>query len=338
MAWTTPATAVDGTVLTAGFWNAQVRDQFLATGIDTIVAGQIIQGVSPGVVRNFNGAGLAAQPGDHPGVPWYSAAFRLLGMRCLTGEPYDLRGPLCSHWNGVWSGAATLYALQINGALYQVDLSDVPNPTLLGDLSSTLDWQGLGNIGNILYALRANGALYQVDLSDVPNPTLLGNFGGDVWQGLGNIGNILYALQINGALYQVDLSDVPNPTLLGDLSSTSDWQGLGNIGNILYALRANGTLYQVDLSDVPNPTLLGDLGVHTTSYGLGNIGNILYALQTNGTLYQVDLSDVPNPTLLGDLSSTSDWQGLGNIPGVSNTFLLPSLQPADSRMIAVIKT
>ena len=338
MAWTTPATAVDGTVLTAGFWNTQVRDQFLATGIDTIVAGQIIQGVSPGVVRNFNGAGLAAQPGtilEYPGTMPPSGYLTCDGSLVSRTTYADLFAAIGTVFG---TGAATLYALQSNGNLYQVDLSDVTNPTLLGDLGSGLSWIGLGNIGNVLYALQSNGNLHQVDLSDVTNPTLLGDLGSGDWYGLGNIGNVLYALQSNGNLYQVDLSDVTNPTLLGDLGSGSFWYGLGNIGNVLYALQRDGNLHQVDLSDVTNPTLLGDLGSSNDWFGLGNIGNVLYALQSNGNLHQVDLSDVTNPTLLGDLGSGNDWFGLGNVPGASDSFLLPTLTPDNSNFIAVMKT
>ena len=57
------------------------------------------KGLSPGVVRNFNGAGLAAQPGTILEYPGTMPPSGYLDMRRLAGEPDHLRGPLCSDWD-----------------------------------------------------------------------------------------------------------------------------------------------------------------------------------------------------------------------------------------------
>ena len=325
-----------GEVLTAALWNLEIRDKLRALGLSGIQEGEILLGDGASSFSLVDGSGLAAVPGtilEYPGTTppaGYLHADGSLISRTTYADLFAAIGTLFG------SGTGTLYPLYVTGALYQVDLADVPNPTLLGHLGVGT-WNGLGNIGSILYAVTSTGALYQVDLADVPNPTLLGDLGSGTWQGLGNIGSILYAVTNAGDLYQVDLSDVPNPTLLGDLGSNITIHGLGNIGSILYAVTNTGALYQVDLSDVPNPTLLGDLGSGTWN-GLGNIGSILYAIKNVGSLYQVDLADVPNSTLLGHLGVGNAWQGLGNLPGQSGTFRLPSLPHADSRFIVIIKT
>ena len=66
-----------------------------------------------------------------------------------------------------------------------MDLTDISNPTLLGNLGSGDRWFGLGNIGTTLYVMTNTGTLYQVDLSDVGNPILLGYLGSGGWSGLG---------------------------------------------------------------------------------------------------------------------------------------------------------
>ena len=63
MAWNTPQTAVVAAFLTAAHWNRDIRDNFLATGIDTIQADEILVGVSPGVLAQADADTIAARPG-----------------------------------------------------------------------------------------------------------------------------------------------------------------------------------------------------------------------------------------------------------------------------------
>ena len=55
MAWTTPGTAVAGDVLTAAFWNAQVRDQMTEVApimnAWTTFSPTIAQGVTPNIAK-----------------------------------------------------------------------------------------------------------------------------------------------------------------------------------------------------------------------------------------------------------------------------------------------
>ena len=68
MGWNTPQTAVVAGILTASFWNLNVRDNFRALGISTIQNREIIEGVSPGVIRLVDSASLRAVPGE---IVWY---------------------------------------------------------------------------------------------------------------------------------------------------------------------------------------------------------------------------------------------------------------------------
>ena len=63
MAWTTPRTAVVGSIVEASFWNVSIRDNFLALQIDQIQADQILVGVSPRVIRRADAAAQAFRPG-----------------------------------------------------------------------------------------------------------------------------------------------------------------------------------------------------------------------------------------------------------------------------------
>ena len=63
MAWTTPGTATVAGLVTASFWNTNWTENVKSIGLSSIQDGQLILGVSPGVVTLVDAASQSARPG-----------------------------------------------------------------------------------------------------------------------------------------------------------------------------------------------------------------------------------------------------------------------------------
>ena len=63
MAWTPPGTAIVASLVTGSFWNINWTENVKSIGLASIRDGQLILGVSPGVVRLVDAAAQAARPG-----------------------------------------------------------------------------------------------------------------------------------------------------------------------------------------------------------------------------------------------------------------------------------
>ena len=125
MAWNTPQTAVVGGILTAGFWNLDVRDNFRALGITNIQLGEVIEGVSPGVVRLVDSAGLSIVPGSIAHYPGTTAPanYLLANGQLVSRTTYARLFSVIGTRYG--SGAAALYGIRSAGQLYEIHLNDI---------------------------------------------------------------------------------------------------------------------------------------------------------------------------------------------------------------------
>ena len=63
MTWTVPQTAIVGGVVTASFWNANVRDNFNEFDIQNIQAGEVLVGTGPRQLGHVHGDTLTPDAG-----------------------------------------------------------------------------------------------------------------------------------------------------------------------------------------------------------------------------------------------------------------------------------
>ena len=63
MAWTIPGTAIVASLVSTSFWNINWTENVKSIGLASIRDGQLILGVSPGVVHLVDAASQASRPG-----------------------------------------------------------------------------------------------------------------------------------------------------------------------------------------------------------------------------------------------------------------------------------
>lgn len=201
---------------------------------------------------------------------------------------------------------------QYSPELWQIDLLDPENITLMGDLPEAISRHASAISYNGGFYLLGNKILWQINLSDPLNSVPIGNFPIGVSRTIISDNGILYTVEITDDLdievsqFNLNIDDLENNiTLVGNLPS-----GLINPDYIishndaLYTVANGDDLWQVDPEDPENSKFVANIPKSLSS--LASHNGDLYMVGSGdsfeGTkLLQVDPLDLENITEVGDL-------------------------------------
>ncbi len=191
--------------------------------------------------------------------------------------------------------------------LWVVDLTNSTQPTVVGELSTTITVRsGTGFLGVALnssatLAVAAMGAsgVWVVDLSTPSNPTVLGTYtptGISYAVALDSTGTLAYVAAGSGHLQIVNFSNPRAPTLAGSLNAAG-WQvDVSAAGNLVYLLNQSGSLQVINVSNPAAPTLVTTCLLPRASFRLAVNGTHAALLSTDANYNYLDLIDLSIPT------------------------------------------
>ncbi len=195
------------------------------------------------------------------------------------------------------------YCGLLNGLMI-IDISDIPNPTLLSQLDlPDGEVRGVTKSGNQLYVADGTGGLKIVDVSNPAVPQLLGSVD-EPWGGYASdieiSGTIAYLANGYDGLIVVDVGNPATPVTVGRYDTPDFAWSVKISGNQAFVADRYGGMLIIDISTPSLPVLLGSTiaGVETyySGYiGVGVRGNFAYAA-CGDTCRVFDVSNPSSPT------------------------------------------
>jgi len=148
-----------------------------------------------------------------------------------------------------------------------VDVSDVTNPSIVGNVTGITEANGVFVKENYAYVtayrVGTEGGLYVVDVSDPTSPSIVGSVVESIlygaW-GIDVIGTYAYiAVSLSDRFAIIDISDPTSPFTVGyitDGTKLNSAIGCRAYGKYAY-VGASRYLDVIDISDPSNPTIVG---------------------------------------------------------------------------------
>ena len=187
-----------------------------------------------------------------------------------------------------------------NKRLKIIDISDIYNPTLAGEIYPAKVVQ-LGENDKIYYAFDVN--FKQLDISDLNSPKVLKFYAGEneikdfvVKNGL------VYLLDGNSKFKIIDLNDLAGTPSVSKLDLSGNFLGVKVWSDYAYLLSKNEGIKIVDISDPMNLQLAGIYLPDSPVYSMDIASGRLY-LAEQLKLEIADLSDPAHPSLMSKLDT-----------------------------------
>ena len=223
------------------------------------------------------------------------------------------------------------YVIRLNGnpTFGIIDITDLNNPALVGQLNLTGTLWGLAWAGNYVYvASNANNQELQVIDVATPNlPVLVNSYnapGNANAQGIAVIGANLFLGRVQGNDAEFTVLDITNPLALNVRSTLNLPDSVNDIvvlGNFAYIVSPGNSreLMVVNISVISAPSLLGSVNLASNSDGLcvDGFGNTILVGRASGELASLDVTIPGTPVVLGSYDATQAIRdiafGAGNI-------------------------
>ena len=182
-----------------------------------------------------------------------------------------------------------------------VDVSDLSNPTRVGNIENAGSSEGIAISGHHAYLANGWGALQIVDISQPDAP----NWIADSTLQLGSAkdvtlaGNHAYVAAYDGGLAIIDITEPSAPVHVGGYDTTGYAEGVAVSGNYAYIADGSAGLKIIDIRVPSTPTLTGhyDTIGSATAVALG--GYYAYVAEGFSGLQIVDVSIPHAPSLAG---------------------------------------
>ena len=205
------------------------------------------------------------------------------------------------------------YVALLNHGLLILDIGDIHNPILIGELENWFNYECIDVQGDIL----CNGRDV-VDISDPANPVITADLGyGDNFDVhlKGNLAFVARESVDEEVLLVFDLSDPGNPALLSEYQTK-----FGNHAKValkdtlafLSVYNGSESVHIINYADPSSPELIGTYG-NKSSMVVAVDGDIMYT-RLSSDLHVVDIHDPRNPALIGIFDEFIFWSPIVMVP------------------------
>ncbi len=219
--------------------------------------------------------------------------------------------------NGFKLVGATLYLADSYAGLTILDISDLENIEIIGNVDTGGKAMDLAVSENIVYVADERHGLKVFDVSNPAEPEQIAAVEGSYSIDVDIIDGILcWADGRDSGLRIMDVSDPANPEQIGHIETPGYCNAISVAGDLVYIADGQaGGLRIVDISDPNNPEEIGFLDTPGYGNGLTVDGDLVYFGDGQAGLRIIDVSDPENPEETGSVETRSRCYDVAYIDG-----------------------